>query len=89
MQRGPKGEKRPGNVIRNPNKVAHIATIEVTGEFEGPPVTFSPPTEGGFGVKLAAAAMAVPHRPSRALARGGRSEDDGGTRPTRAQQTGL
>ena len=37
MPRGPKGEKRPGDVIRNPNKVAHIATIEATGEFEGPP----------------------------------------------------
>ena len=40
-------------------------------------------TEGGFGVRLATAAMAVPHRPRRAIARGGRSEDDGGTRPTK------
>jgi len=24
MPRGPKGEKRPGDVIGNPNKVAHI-----------------------------------------------------------------
>jgi hypothetical protein len=37
MPRGPKGQKRTGDVIGNPNKVAHIATIEVTGEFEGPP----------------------------------------------------
>ena len=36
-----------------------------------PPVIVSSPTEGGFGVKLAAAAMAVSHRPSRAIARGG------------------
>jgi hypothetical protein len=35
MPRGPKGQKRTGDVIGNPNKVAHIATIEVTGEFEG------------------------------------------------------
>ena len=37
MPRGPKGENCPGDVIGNPNKVAHIATIEVMGEFEGPP----------------------------------------------------
>ena len=58
---------------------------ELSQETVEVPITL---TEGGFGVKLAAAAMAVPHRPSRAIARG-RSEGDVRTYAARAQQIGL
>jgi hypothetical protein len=37
MPRGPKGEKRPAEVIGNAIKVAKIATGEEVEEYEGPP----------------------------------------------------
>jgi hypothetical protein len=37
MPRGPKGEKRPADVIGNAIKVAHIATGEAEEEYEAPP----------------------------------------------------
>jgi len=63
MPKGPKGEKRPADVIGNAIKVARIATGEETDEFEGRPEKSAAAVElGRRGGRKRAEAMSAERR---------------------------
>jgi hypothetical protein len=62
MPRGPRGEKRPANVIGNPVKVMRIATGEETEELETDRVKSAAAELGSRGGKARAAQMTAERR---------------------------